>query len=110
MTIAEALARPLIAGVFIYGGIDTLRNPGSKVDVADPILEPASKATGLGPEQLVAINAGVQVVAGVALAVGILPRPAAASWPPRSCRRRSPATASGSRRIRRRSAPTSSTC
>ena len=78
MTIAEALARPLIAGVFIYGGIDTLRNPGSKVDVADPILEPASKATGLGPEQLVAINAGVQVVAGVALAVGILPRPAAA--------------------------------
>jgi uncharacterized membrane protein YphA (DoxX/SURF4 family) len=78
VTIAEALARPLLAGVFIYGGIDTLRNPGSKVDVADPVLEPASRATGLGPEQLVTINAGVQVVAGVALAFGILPRPAAA--------------------------------
>jgi putative oxidoreductase len=78
VTIAEALARPLLAGVFVYGGIDTLRRPASKVPVAEPILEPLSKASGLSPQQLVSINAGVQVVAGVALAVGILPRPAAA--------------------------------
>ena len=78
MTIAEALARPLLAGMFVYGGIDALRNPASKVDPAAPVLEPASRATGLRPEQLVTINAGVQVVAGVALAAGILPRPAAA--------------------------------
>lgn len=77
MTIAEALARPLLAGAFVYGGIDTLRNPASRVLVAEPVLEPASRATGLDAQQLVTINAGVQVVAGVALAVGILPRPAA---------------------------------
>jgi uncharacterized membrane protein YphA (DoxX/SURF4 family) len=78
VTIAEALARPLLAGVFVYGGIDTLRNPASKVPDAQPILDTASRATGMPPRQLVTINAGVQVVAGAALAVGILPRPAAA--------------------------------
>ncbi len=78
MTIAEALARPLLAGVFIYGGIDALRNPAAKVPPAEALLEPISRATGLAPKQLVTINAGVQVAAGTALAVGILPRPAAA--------------------------------
>ena len=78
MTIAEALARPLLAGVFVYSGIDTLRNPASKVPAAQPILDTASRATGMPPRQLVTVNAGVQVVAGAALAVGILPRPAAA--------------------------------
>jgi putative oxidoreductase len=78
VTIAEAVARPLLAGAFVYGGIDTLRQPSDKFPDSEPILEPLSRASGLSPHQLVSINAGVQVVAGVALAVGILPRPAAA--------------------------------
>jgi len=78
MTIAEAIARPLLAGVFVYGGIDTLRNPASKLPAADPVLEPVSRATGLPPQQLVSVNAGVQVAAGISLALGILPRSAAA--------------------------------
>jgi len=77
VTIAEALARPLLAGVFVYGGIDTLRNPAIKVPVAEPILEPIGRAIGVPPQQVVTINAGAQVAAGVALALGILPRPAA---------------------------------
>ena len=78
MTVAESLARPLLAGIFVYGGIDALRHAPTKVDVAQPLLGPLSAATGLSPERLVAVNGGIQVVAGVALAAGIFPRPAAA--------------------------------
>jgi len=78
VTIAEALARPLLAGVFVYSGIDTLRNPSAKVPVATPILDPLSKATGLTAERIVTVNAGVQVAAGILLGVGVFPRPAAA--------------------------------
>jgi putative oxidoreductase len=78
VTVAESLARPLLAGTFVYGGLDALRHAPTKVDVAQPILGPLSAATGLSPERLVAVNGGVQIVAGVALAAGILPRTAAA--------------------------------
>jgi uncharacterized membrane protein YphA (DoxX/SURF4 family) len=77
VTIAEALARPLLAGAFVYGGIETLRDP-TAASVPTPILDPVTRLTGLPAHRLLAINAGAQVVAGVALAVGILPRPAAA--------------------------------
>ncbi len=78
VTIAEALTRPLLAGVFIYGGIDSLRKPGEKAAAARPILQPIADVTGLDGELLVRINAGVQIAAGACLALGILPRPAAA--------------------------------
>jgi uncharacterized membrane protein YphA (DoxX/SURF4 family) len=78
VTIAEALARPLLAGAFIYGGIDSLRNADSKSKIAEPVLGPLSDLTGLDAPTLVRVNAGVQVAAGACLALGILPRPAAA--------------------------------
>jgi len=77
VTIATALARPLLAGAFVYGGLDALRNPAGKVAVGEPVLEPISEATGWDERRLVAVNGGVQVAAGVALALGILPRAAA---------------------------------
>jgi uncharacterized membrane protein YphA (DoxX/SURF4 family) len=78
VTIAEALARPLLAGSFIYGGIDSLRDPDSRAKLAESVLGPLSDITGLDPPVLVRINAGLQVAAGACLALGILPRPAAA--------------------------------
>jgi uncharacterized membrane protein YphA (DoxX/SURF4 family) len=78
VTIAEAVARPLLAGMFIYGGIDALRNPGPKSETATAVLDPLQDATGLDGPALVKVNAGVQVAAGACLALGILPRPAAA--------------------------------
>ena len=78
MTIAQAVARPLLAGVFVYSGIDALRNAGKQVDGASPVLDPLERATGLDGPALVKVNAGAQVVAGACLALGILPRPAAA--------------------------------
>jgi uncharacterized membrane protein YphA (DoxX/SURF4 family) len=61
------LARPLLASMFITGGFDALRNPGGRPGlVAQAGLEDADK--------LVRINAVTQLVGGLALATGRLPR------------------------------------
>ncbi len=78
MTIAEAIARPLLAGVFIYGGIDAIRRPAPKAEIAEPVLAQLSTATGVEQERLVRVNGAAQVAAGACLALGVLPRPAAA--------------------------------
>ena len=78
MTIAEAIARPMLASMFIAGGLDSVRHGGTKGSAAATVTEPVTRATGLDAAQLVKINGAVQVGAGAALALGILPRPAAA--------------------------------
>jgi putative oxidoreductase len=61
------LARPLLAGIFVVGGIDALRQPGPRVE--------AVRAAGLSsPEQLVRAHAVADVVGGLGLATGRLPR------------------------------------
>lgn len=61
------LARPLLASMFIAGGIDALRNPGPRVELV--------RNAGLSsPEQLVRANAATDVVAGFMLATNRLPR------------------------------------
>jgi uncharacterized membrane protein YphA (DoxX/SURF4 family) len=81
MTISRRAARPLLATVFIAGGIETLRHPEPRVKMAEPIAPPVARALGLpaDTEQLVKINAVVDVTAGLLLAVGWLPRLAAAA-------------------------------
>lgn len=78
MALTDFLLRPLAAGIFVLGGIDSVRNPGPRTARAQKITGPIKQSTGLDDEQLVRINGGVQVVAGLALATGRLPRPAAA--------------------------------
>ena len=79
MTIAEALARPLLAGVFVYSGIDTLRNPSAKVPVATPILDPLSKADRAGARaDRHRQRRGRRSRPGSRSASGLFPRPAAA--------------------------------
>jgi putative oxidoreductase len=64
------LARPLLAGIFIAGGVDALRNPGPRVEMA--------AGAGLSsPEQLVRANAAAQISGGLMLASSRLPRVAA---------------------------------
>lgn len=78
MTISRHVARPLLASIFVVGGVEALRNPESKVPAAEDVAEPvASKLPGLGgmdTEQLVRLNAGVQAGAGALLAIGRVPR------------------------------------
>jgi len=66
----RTLARPLLASMFIAGGLDALRKPGGRVE--------AVRSAGLSaPEQLVKANAATHLVGGLALATGRLPRVAA---------------------------------
>jgi putative oxidoreductase len=80
--LVRRIARPLLASSFIYGGIDTLRNPQSRVPGATPIVEQiADVADKQLPvevpkdvEQWVKIDAAVKVGAGTLFALGKLPR------------------------------------
>ncbi|MHB1582153.1 MAG: DoxX family protein, partial [Acidimicrobiales bacterium] len=76
MSLSRRLARPMLAAMFIYGGLDALRNPRPKV-------ERAEKVTGQLPvdqdtETLVRANGAAQVAAGGMLALGWFPRLSAA--------------------------------
>lgn len=67
MSPTRALARPLLASMFIAGGADALRKPGGRVQ--------AVESAGLNsPEQLVKVNGAVHLVGGLALATGRFPR------------------------------------
>ena len=67
MSPTRTLARPLLATMFVVGGADALRNPGARPElVARAGLE--------NPEKLVRINAATQLIGGLALATGKLPR------------------------------------
>ena len=72
------LARPMIAAIFIKGGIDTLLNPEPRVQTAAPLLEKVSPnlpdQAPSEPDQLVKIDAAVKIGAGTLLALGKFPR------------------------------------
>src|SRR3954452_24551174 len=79
MSLTRRLARPLLAGMFLYGGWDAFRNPDSKVAKAEKVTSRVAGPLGLpeDPATLVRINAGVQLAAGSLLALNRLPRLAA---------------------------------
>jgi putative oxidoreductase len=79
MSLASVVARPLIAGMFVFGGLDAFRNPASKVPKASKVAPRIAETVGfpVDTEQLVKLNGAVQVGAGLALAAGVFPRLAA---------------------------------
>ncbi|HEX2754630.1 MAG TPA: DoxX family membrane protein, partial [Candidatus Limnocylindrales bacterium] len=77
MGLIHRLARVLLSGIFISGGMDVLRDPGPRAVIAGPFLErvrPLAPALPSDPVLVVRANAAFQVAAGATLAVGILPR------------------------------------
>ncbi|MGH8895245.1 MAG: DoxX family protein [Actinomycetes bacterium] len=81
MTVVRRLARPLLASMFVTGGVDALRNPQPKVSTAEPVADPVAERVPFLPEDtesLVRLNGAVQVVAGSMLALDRLPRLSAA--------------------------------
>ena len=44
MGLIRALSRPLLAAMFVYGGLDSVRNPQSKVPKARVVTEPLTDA------------------------------------------------------------------
>jgi len=80
--LVRRIARPLLAASFVFGGIETLRNPQSRVAGARPVVEKVTQTADKqlpvqvpkDVEQWVKIDAGVKVGAGALLALGRLPR------------------------------------
>ena len=81
MAVTRRIARPLLAAPFVSGGVETLRNPDPRVEKAQAVAPQIAERLPLPDQtdQLVKINAAVQVAAGVLLSVGRLPRLAAAA-------------------------------
>ena len=80
MRLVRTVARPMLAGVFIAGGMDVLANPEPRAKLAKPVVDKVAAFVPLAPEDpkvAVALNAAVHVGAGGMLAAGILPRLAA---------------------------------
>jgi putative oxidoreductase len=85
MAISRLLARPMLASMFIVGGLDSVRNAQSKAEAARPVtdrvaplLQRAVPQLPSDPASLVRLNGAVQAAAGLALATGRLPRLSAA--------------------------------
>jgi len=78
--IIRRLARPMLAAIFIKGGVDTLLNPEPRIQKATPLLEKAAPSlpdqVPSEPHQLVRIDAGVKIGAGALLAINKFPRAA----------------------------------
>ena len=75
MTLLQRVARPMLAGMFIYG----LRNPAGKAPAAEPVVGDLADQLGdeVATSDLVRANGAAQIAAGVALATGFFARPAA---------------------------------
>ena len=76
MTLVRRVARPMLAAMFVVGGLDQLKHPGTKADTARPLVEKLAPAIGLpdDTELLVRANGAAMVGAGSLLALGKLPR------------------------------------
>lgn len=81
--ILRRLARPLLASVFVYGGINALRNTEGLAQVVQPFVDKTIDTVGrqrlpgavpTDPVTLVRVDAIVKIVAGTSLAFGKLPR------------------------------------
>jgi putative oxidoreductase len=81
MAISRLFARPMLASMFISGGIDSIRNAKQKAGAAEPVtdrlvplLQRAVPQLPSDPATLVRLNGVVQVAAGLGLASGKAPR------------------------------------
>ena len=69
--LAVAIARLLMAGIFIHGGWNAFKDPGNRAKQAEKLGLPKA-------ERMVRANGLAMAAGGTALALGIVPRPAAA--------------------------------
>lgn len=83
--IMRRIARPMLAAIFVSGGIEQLRNPKPRMQAAEPVIDmTVGKVEDKLPdevptdtESLVKIDAAVKIGAGLALALNKFPRLAA---------------------------------
>ena len=76
MSVIRALARPMLASMFVTGGLDTLRHPAPKVPAADTVVSGLAQwlPSGVSTQQVVLADGALKVAAGGLLALGRFPR------------------------------------
>ena len=77
MTVLRAVARPMLASIFVIQGFDTMLHPERVAPRADPVVQPLAEfAPGVldSTEDAVRLNGAVQFTAGSLLALDIFPR------------------------------------
>ena len=77
MTVLRAVARPMLASIFIAQGYDALRRPERVATQAEPVMRQVAErvpALSAKPEQAVRLNGAIQLAAGSLLALGRWPR------------------------------------
>ncbi len=81
MDLIGIVARPALAWIFLQGGVDAIRTPEPRARTAAALLDQLRERAPDGVARrlpndvmLVRMNAGAQIAAGAALALGKLPR------------------------------------
>ena len=83
MTLTRLIARPMLSSMFIAGGINSLKNTEQAAQAAKPVTDKVvpmvqqaapNAPIPTNPKTWVRINAGVHILAGLALATGRAPR------------------------------------
>lgn len=80
--LVRRLARPMLSSIFVTSGFSAIRNPDPKAPIAAPFLDklrsvlPAQAAALIPADAATAVrvNGGVQIVGGLLLATGRVPR------------------------------------
>jgi putative oxidoreductase len=76
MTLVRRVARPMLAAMFVAGGLDQFKHASRTAEAARPLVEKVAPTVGLpnDPELLVRANGVAMMSAGTLLALGRLPR------------------------------------
>lgn len=76
MKLLHRLTYPLLAGIFLVGGLDAVKDPDSKRERANRLLPSLLSSLGLSArtEDVVRLNGMVQVGSAACLAANVLPR------------------------------------
>lgn len=77
MSLLRVVGRPMLASMFISGGLNAVRHPETVAPAAEPVVRPLADRVEALPdrtEQLVRLNGAVQVAGGVLLGLGRFPR------------------------------------
>lgn len=77
MTVLRTVARPLLASMFVFGGVNALRQASAMAPKAEPVGDLVRKTASdvkVSDANLVRLNGAIHVVAGTALATGHVPR------------------------------------
>ncbi|MEV6180326.1 DoxX family protein [Streptomyces sp. NPDC052015] len=80
MSLLRLVGRPLLASMFVSGGLSSLRAPEQVAPAAESVVRPLTDRVTVLPdrtEEAVRLNGAVQVAAGLLLATGRVPRAAA---------------------------------